>query len=297
MALDPQSWWLPLLAGLLVAAGLGWLFVAWLRWRLKPAQMSQDMFLDSASAGIKLETHRIPTRNGRTLHARWLPQAGPEPIGIALLMHGWGGNGGQLWPAARALHADGWAVLLPDARSHGGSDPDSHSSLPRFVEDIEACCAWLRTGGGCLGTAPLVLLGHSLGAAAALVFASGRSDVSAVVSVSAFAHPEQVMRRWLADYHIPFWPLGWLVNRYIEHVIGHRFEAIAPVNRIGLIQCPVLLLHGDQDGMVPLDCARQLASAARQATLWTWPGTHEKFEDEALLYQNVTTWLRHPRST
>jgi hypothetical protein len=88
MALDPQSWWLPLLAGLLVAAGLGWLFVAWLRWRLKPAQMSQDMFLDSASAGIKLETHRIPTRNGRTLHARWLPQAGAERIGIALLMRG-----------------------------------------------------------------------------------------------------------------------------------------------------------------------------------------------------------------
>lgn len=297
MTLDRLSWWQQLLAVLVLAAGLGWLFVAWLRWRLKPEQQPSETIPEAGASDVQLESHRIPTRNARTLHARWLPQAGPAPIGVALLMHGWGGNGGQLWPAAIALHADGWAVLLPDARSHGISDRDSHSSLPRFVEDIEACCAWLRTREVCLETKPLVLIGHSLGAAAALVFASGRSDVSAVVSVSAFSHPEQVMRRWLADHHIPFWPLGWLVNRYIEHVIGHRFEAIAPVNRIGLIQCPVLLLHGDQDAMVPLDCARQLASAARHATLWNWPGTHEVFDDQALLYRNVTTWLRHPGST
>ncbi len=68
------------------------------------------------------------------------------------------------------------------------------------------------------------------------------------------------MRRWLAKYHIPFWPVGWLVNCYIEHVIGHRFDDIAPVSRIGLAS-PVLLVHGSRDDIVPLDCALRLRDA------------------------------------
>ena len=181
-------------------------------------------------------------------------------------MHGWGGNGSQLMPAARVLHAQGWSVLLPDARSHGLSDADTFSSLPRFAEDLDAAVNWLLEHEAA-SKHRLVVLGHSVGAAAAILCASRRTDVSAVVSVSAFAHPEQVMRRWLAQYRIPFWPVGWWVNRYIEHVIRHRFDDIAPVCRIGLIGCPVLLVHGSRDDIVPLDCAVKLRDAAVNAKL------------------------------
>ena len=169
-------------------------------------------------------------------------------------------------PAARVLHAQGWSVLLPDARSHGLSDADTFSSLPRFAEDLDAAVNWLLEHEAA-SKHRLVVLGHSVGAAAAILCASRRTDVSAVVSVSAFAHPEQVMRRWLAQYRIPFWPVGWWVNRYIEHVIRHRFDDIAPVCRIGLIGCPVLLVHGSRDDIVPLDCAVKLRDAAVNAKL------------------------------
>lgn len=252
---------------------------------------------------------RLPTMRGRKLHALWLPPlAGGTGAGV-VLMHGWGGNGATLWPAARALHAAGFAVLLPDARSHGHSDADTFSSLPRFAEDTASALHWLSCQPG-VDARRLALLGHSVGAAAALLCASGRlmastlaerpaepppviPTLAAVVSVSAFAHPEQVMRRWLASRHIPYWPLGWAVNRYVEHVIGHRFNRIAPIATLPHIACPVLLVHGLQDDVVPPDCARQLQQSNPRTELWLVPGQHDRFDDEATLQATVTRWLHN----
>lgn len=99
------------------------------------------------------------------------------------------------------------------------------------------------------------------------------------------------MRRWLAQYRIPFWPIGWLVNRYIESVIGHRFDDIAPVHTIAQVKAPVLLVHGREDDVVPLACAEQLKAAASNATLLVVPGHHDRFDDEAGLNERVMNWL------
>ncbi len=236
---------------------------------------------------------RLPTVRGKQLHAWWWPQPQVGQGACAVLMHGWGGNASNLISTAQQLHAQGWHVLLPDGRSHGLSDVDDFSSLPRFAEDVDAAIAWLKEQVPHSGHTPqpLVLMGHSLGAAAAILCASRRSDVHAVVSVSAFAHPEQVMRRWLANYHLPFWPLGWCVNRYIEHVIGHRFNDIAPLSRLRHVRCPVLLVHGLSDNVVPMHCAQLLMASQPLAELLAVAGTHEVFEDQAQLEQEVLKWL------
>lgn len=271
----------------------GWLGLRWLRRELTPQRLAHP---EPSPADLVSQWVTIPTANGKLLAAQWMPAGQSVPQqGVAILMHGWGGNGSQLRSAADALQRQGWAVLLPDARSHGRSDADTFSSLPRFAEDLDACLDWLirhhaeRTQDG--GHAQVVLLGHSLGASASLLCASRREEVSAVVSVSAFAHPEQVMRCWLAEYRIPFWPIGWLVNRYIESVIGHRFDDIAPVHSIARVKAPVLLVHGREDDVVPLACAEQLKAAAFNATLLVVPGQHDSFADEAGLNDQVLAWL------
>ncbi|MEI2624639.1 MAG: hypothetical protein V9G23_12535 [Giesbergeria sp.] len=49
-----------------------------------------------------------------------------------------------------------------------------------------------------------------MGGAAVLLAASQRTDLYGAIVVSAFAHPEQAMRRWLAARHVPYWPrAGW----------------------------------------------------------------------------------------
>jgi pimeloyl-ACP methyl ester carboxylesterase len=158
---------------------------------------------------------------------------------------------------------------------------------------MDAALAWLATQVPTDSGTPAarLLMGHSLGAAACILSASRRRDVSAVVSISAFAHPEQVMRRWLGRYRLPFWPLGWGVNRYIEHVIGHRFNDIAPISRLQHVHCPVLLVHGTDDDVVPMHCAQLLLDSQPLAQLMPVAGTHEVFEDQARLEQDVLRWI------
>ena len=116
-----------------------------------------------------------------------------------LFVHGWGGSAAQLLPLIAPLHAAGYGVLAWDARCHGHSDDDSYSALPRFAEDIEAALDWLAGQDWAHG-APRWLIGHSVGAAASLWTARRRAgDVAGVVSLSAFAHPGELMRRWLAS--------------------------------------------------------------------------------------------------
>ena len=69
------------------------------------------------------------------------------------------------------------------------------------------------------------------------------------------------MRRYLERLHLPP-PLLNGILRYVEWVIGHRFEQIAPLNTLGKINCPVLLVHGMADNTVPVSDAEALSRAA-----------------------------------
>ncbi|WP_280547028.1 alpha/beta fold hydrolase [Halomonas sp. 11-S5] len=223
--------------------------------------------------GVTGETVTLSTRRGRKLAGWWLPGQGR---GTVVITHGWGANRELMLPLARPLQAAGWNVLLFDARNHGESDADSFSSMPRFAEDTEAALAWLRARPG-MADAPVALLGHSVGAAAVLLAASRRDDIAAVVSLSAFAHPDGMMRRWLAGKRLPFVPLGWYVLRYVEHVIGHRFDAIAPVTTLPRVRCPVLLVHGRDDVVIPPSDAERLHASRGDtpAELRLLPGDHD----------------------
>ncbi|MCL7941687.1 lysophospholipase [Halomonas sp. ATCH28] len=261
-------WWGLLPAGLALL-----LHLFHRRLRISLAAPRVPVMRGLAEHGVTGERVTIPTRRGRTLAGWWLPGA---ERGTVVITHGWGANRELMLPLARPLQAAGWNVLLFDARNHGDSDADSFSSMPRFAEDTDAALAWLRARPG-MAEEPVALLGHSVGAAAVLLAASRRDDIAAVVSLSAFAHPDGMMRRWLAGKRLPFFPLGWYVLRYVEHVIGHRFDAIAPVTTLPRVRCPVLLVHGRDDVVIPPSDAEWLLASRGDtpAELRLLPGDHD----------------------
>ena len=218
----------------------------------------------------------IPTEGGKTLFGWFIP-AGEGAPALAIV-HGWGGNAQMMLPLAQPLNAAGYAQLFFDARSHGRSDGDSFASLPRFAEDLEHAVGWLQRQPD-VDACRIGVVGHSVGAGAALLLASRRPDLAGVVSLSAFAHPATVMRRWLALKGIPYWPLGAYVLYYIQRVIGYRFEAIAPIHTIGLTSCPVLLAHGTADETVPVSEAQEIYAHRRddQVRLLLMPGSHDEY--------------------
>lgn len=227
--------------------------------------------------GLPYRCIELPTRNGKRLSAWFIPVGTKAPA--LVLMHGWGGNSAAMLPLAAPLHAAGYTLLLLDARCHGRSDDDTFASLPRFAEDIEAGLDWLQQEN--TADREIGVIGHSVGAGAALLAASRKREIRAVVSLAAFAHPATMMRRWLRWKRIPEWPLGRYILAYVQRTIGYRFDDIAPCHTIASVDCPVLLVHGSADGIVPLDDARQIYAARHsdRVKLLVVEGSHDDFGD------------------
>lgn len=267
-----------LLAGLALAALLVWGFHRAIRRGLAPERWVEGR--TPGDLGLEYREVGIPTANGRELFGWFLPAARAGAAPAVALLHGWNANAETLLPLARPLHQAGFALLLFDARCHGRSDADSFASMPRFAEDLEHALDWLRRQPEA-DPRRLAVVGHSVGAAAALLVASRGNDLAAVVSIAAFAHPQAMMRRLLAANRIPYRPVGWYILNYVQRVIGHRFDAIAPVHSIGKVRCPTLLIHGAEDITVPVAEARAIHAArcGEHVRLLVIPGSHDDFGD------------------
>ncbi len=267
-------------SGVLFLAACGVLVVAFnalIRRSLRAPRVPEHT--TPATRGLAYLDIRIPTANRKQLFAWFIPAPGAGRAPVLVVLHGWGGNAETMLPLAAPLHRAGYALLFFDARSHGRSDLDTFSSMPRFAEDIEHALAWLEQQPG-IDRKRVGLVGHSVGAAAALLVASRRDGLAAVVSIAAFAHPDTVMRRMLAGWRVPYIPFGWYILRYVQHVIGYRFDDIAPLNTIGRTRCPVLLVHGTEDAMVPAADARALhARCPAMCSLLLVKGSHDFYDD------------------
>ncbi|MFC7411246.1 alpha/beta hydrolase family protein [Hydrogenophaga atypica] len=248
--------------------GLRWVFHhALLRALRAPRLPHEPPIHQRALRGGTLSAHRLSTSAGKQL-AAWLirPNASASTSApTVLVMHGWGANAAMMWPVVQPLVDTGHVVGLLDARCHGESDGADFTSLPRFAEDIATALLWLVQQPG-VDAQRLALLGHSVGAGACLLHAAqGQPKVAAVVSLSAFAHPAEVMRRWLAEHHLPQRVVGQTILAHVQEVIGARFDDIAPIHTIAKLTTPVLLVHGRQDEAVPFSDAERLAEAAWDA--------------------------------
>lgn len=240
---------------------------------------------DKLPDGLPWQEARIPTLRGKTLSGWFIP-AGDGAPALAIL-HGWGSNAGMMLPLARPLHEAGYALLLFDARSHGRSEGDSFASLPRFAEDLEHAFRWLQRRPE-VDSQRVGVIGHSVGAGAALLAASRCPDVAVVVSLAAFAHPATMMRRWLQSKGVPRL-LGAYILFYVQRVIGHRFDDIAPCNTIRRVRCPVLLAHGTEDVTVPVSDARAIYANRRdeRVRLLLMPGSHDEYGELEASMQSV----------
>lgn len=240
--------------------------------------------------GLPYTEHYIDTVKDKRLFA-WLIPA-ENSCCTLVIVHGWGANAELMLPLAEPFHQAGMDVLLYDARNHGKSDGDSFSSLPRFAEDLAKVLEWLQLRNP---DHQVVVLGHSVGAAASILTASRGADIDLVISVSGFAHPRLMMNRHLNRPWLPRF-LRPLILNYIQWVIGFRFDDIAPMNRINLVRCPVLLAHGTADTTVPIEDMHLIEASAtteRPVQVVAVEGAHHDSVD--LFQQNADRLIQFIR--
>jgi pimeloyl-ACP methyl ester carboxylesterase len=216
----------------------------------------------------------IITSKNKKLFAWFIATKKTSPL--IIITHGWGSNSEHLLPIAATFYQAGINVVLLDSRCHGKSEGDTYSALPRFAEDISHTIEYAKK------TLPfngkIILLGHSVGAAATLYAASKRSDIAAVISISSFGNPQWLMSRYFQRFKLPGFLVKFLLA-YIQWIIGHRFKEIAPVNSIKRIKVPTLIVHGTHDKTVPIEDAQAIQKNNSNGYLLTIEGAnHESVE-------------------
>jgi fermentation-respiration switch protein FrsA (DUF1100 family) len=196
-----------------------------------------------ASLGLEAEEVRINSGPGIQLHAWFFPR--PRPLASMLFCHGNAGNvSHRLENVAHLLRA-GFQVLLFDYRGYGHSS--GQPSEKGLFED--AAAAWSAQVERSDASRPRIIFGRSLGGAVAVDLAS-RVDADGLVIESSFTSI-----RTLARLFLPL-PLPDLPVRYDS------------LSKIGAINAPLLVVHGERDELVPFADGRALYEAAGEPKSW-----------------------------
>lgn len=212
----------------------------------------------------------LRTADGVRLAASHLPA--PNDVAV-VLAHGFSGthtNPPQARIARRLQRHAG--VVAFDFRGHGRSA--GVSTLGELeVLDVAAAVAWARA----LGYRHVVTCGWSMGGSAVIRHAALVGDVDAVVSVSATS-------RWRVRDTVPMRRLHWIVERRTGRLVGRTVlrtrlathwvdEPESPVEVVGRVGVPLLVVHGDRDSYFTLEHPEALYAAATEPKeLWLVPG-------------------------
>lgn len=218
------------------------------------------------------EVVRFESSDGTRLTGWWVPAHGVDSRGAATVLHVHGNAGSMEGHVAFVDHLPGagFNVFLFDYRGYGESEGTPRSRGP-LVEDAKAALQTLRARED-IDTSRIALYGVSLGGAIAVLVAAddvaSGGDLRALVLESPFASWRDVAASALGGDPPAFWA-RWLAALLIK---DRTPGLTTPVEAIAGIDCPILILHGDADGIVPISHGRRLAAAAPRATLIEFPG-------------------------
>jgi uncharacterized protein len=162
---------------------------------------------------------------------------------MVIVFNGNAGDRSFRTPLAMELARADLAVLLFDYRGYG-RNPGSPSEQG-LAADARAARAYVVARPD-VDAARVVYFGESLGAAVAVSLALEHSP-AALVLRSPFSSLDA-----MAHVHYPFLPTGFLLR--------DRFDSIG---RIGELTCPVLVVAGSRDQVVPFEQSRRLYEAVR----------------------------------
>ncbi|GEM_PF-281200 len=225
---------------------------------------------------------RIPTARGGFLEVWRVAPDGPSR-GVVVLAHGWSRNRDRMVSRARIFSRLGFTVVMHSARDHGGSSPYTFMNALRFAEDIEAVMAWVGE--------PLLLYGHSAGAAGAIIAAHRQPDrIRMLFLEGCYARTRRALASLYRSSHRVIGPLFAPVM-VLWMDIFHRFrlDRVSPVELAGNLDLPVMIIHGEKDQNFPLQDARVLQAGFP-------PGRAELFAARGADHSSATLDPDFPRA-
>jgi len=205
-----------------------------------------ELIATPADVGLEYDDVNITASDGAKIHGWYVPGEGRVTL---LWFHGNAGNishrvNNIMW-LNRIL---GVNIMIIDYRGYGRSQ--GKPSEDGLYQDAEAAIEFLVSERGVNPETELVLFGRSMGAAVAVEMAV-RHRVRAVILESGFTSVRDMAQRIY-----PFLPMSLLI-----HAVEARYDTIS---KVGNVNAPVMVLHGDRDEIVPFKLGEELFEAASE---------------------------------
>jgi dipeptidyl aminopeptidase/acylaminoacyl peptidase len=225
----------------------------------------------STPAKYNLDFHaqRFASRDGSILEAWYVP--GREDRPVILLFHGFAVSKSSLLTTARVFHELGYGTLLVDFYGSGGSSGSGTTIGVKESDDVAATVDYARRR---WKDRKLVLYGISMGGAALLrAVAVDAVKPDAIIVEATFDTLLNTGKNRFRSMRLSGWPFAQLLLFWGSVQNRFNFFSHNPVDYARSVNCPALILHGEQDERVTVEEARTIASAmGTSARFVAFPG-------------------------
>ncbi len=203
----------------------------------------REIIMTPATMRLEFEDVFFRAADGTELHGWYLPGETDQPL--VVFCHGNAGNISHRVDNLRLLRELGPAVFIFDYRGYGQSE--GKASETGTYDDMRGALNWLLEKGWT--PERMIYFGRSVGAGVALQLALEQPPAGLVLE-----SPYTSIRA-MGRHH---YPLLWLLAGW---VLDARYDNLA---KIGQLQVPLLIFHGDRDNIVPQRLGKKLFEQAPQ---------------------------------
>ncbi|MBI1312211.1 alpha/beta fold hydrolase [bacterium] len=259
-----KHWHLPLMIGSRIA-----FYAVLIPYILVVFAVHRPKLLPTPMTGIpagQIEPIEFLSRDGTTtLRGVFLKPKSPR--GTVIVCHGVGANHADIEDIHLVLVESGFQVLTFDFRGHGHSD--GHTITYGLNERLDVLGAY----DACLARPDVdpervFALGVSMGGASLAMALPEMPQVKAVVLDSAFASLPSMVRyqfRFAPEFVRP--ALTEVARGFGWNEIGADINSLVPARVLQNVDVPTLIIHGDDDHIVPVAQAYELDAACRNSSL------------------------------
>ncbi|MFC2062860.1 alpha/beta hydrolase [Chloroflexota bacterium] len=225
-----------------------------------------------ASLGLAYEDVSFSSRGDNIKLAGWYLPAGSKST--IIVTHGGKRNRAdattQLLEMCGELAGQGFNILTFDRRGCGLSAASPRKSRAHFERDFGGAVDYIRSRSDT--GEKVFLLGISIGAVAAIMFAYDEDGISGIVADSCFVSIPEMVKRVIRRANITFSIFSPTALWAGEKLFGLPRENA--IDRVGRVSCPVLFINGAEDYSVPAEDTHRLhqASDNPQDETWIAPG-------------------------
>lgn len=231
-------------------------------------------WLDSLNQTGALKDTAIVNKEGRRLHAYYVPAAQPTAK-TAVIVHGYTDNAIRMMMIGYLYSHDlGYNILLPDLQYHGDSEGNA---IQMGWKDRLDVLEWMDTANHIYGdSARMVVHGISMGAATTMMVSGEpqKEYVKCFVEDCGYTSVwDEFSQELKNEFKLPQFPLLYTASWLCKQKYGWDFQEASSLNQVKKCALPMFFIHGDADTYVPTWMVYPLYEAKSEPKeLWIVPG-------------------------